>query len=75
MHYQCPATGCLYNVVTDMREEHEISAQFPGVVATMQAEFTKWKATMWSTSHKNDPACKVAAHARWGGFYGPWKEL
>jgi arylsulfatase I/J len=73
--FTCPRTGCLYNVATDISEFHEISAQFPDVVKNMRAEIAKRAATIWSTDHSNDPACKVAAVEKWGGFYGPWKEV
>ena len=33
------------------------------------------QATIWSTSHTNDPACRPFGYSHYGGFYGPWKEL
>jgi hypothetical protein len=42
---------------------------------TPNEELDKQAATIWGVSHKNDPACKVAANELYGGFYGPWKEL
>merc|ERR1712227_1067369 len=51
------------------------SAANPDVVTMMKAEMQKQAATIWSTSHSNDPGCKAAAETVYGGFYGPWKEL
>ena len=73
--FNCPPTGCLFNVATDPQERNECSAQNPRVTTAMKAELQKQAATIWSVSHKNDPACKIAAHKLWGGFYGPWLEL
>ena len=38
---QCGAAGCLFNVLTDPYEQHEVSAQHPGVVAELAAEIAK----------------------------------
>jgi arylsulfatase I/J len=73
--FVCPAQGCLFNVVEDPEEHQEVSAQHPDIVAAMSAELKKQAATIWATSHKDDPACDAAAFAIHGGFYGPWKEL
>jgi arylsulfatase I/J len=73
--FKCPAQGCLYNVVEDLFEEHEVSEQFPDIVQNLKAELSKQVATVWETSHKKDNACDVAAHSLYGGYYGPWKEV
>jgi len=73
--FKCPFQGCLYDVVADPTEHHEVSAANPDVVAAMKAELQKQAKTIWSTSHKTDSACKEAARSIYGGFYGPWKEL
>jgi arylsulfatase I/J len=73
--FKCPAQGCLFDLVNDMEEHHEVSADYPAVVKMMSSELDKQAATIWGVSHKNDPACKVAANELYGGFYGPWKEL
>lgn len=71
----CPPSGCLFNVVEDVREEHEVSAQHPDVVQRMKTELDRQRATIWSTDHKIDPECYKAAKDRYGNFYGPWKEV
>ena len=67
--------GCLYNVVKDMEERHEVSSQYPAVAKQMLDELNQAAKTIWATDHSNDPACRAAAHSRYGGFYGPWKEI
>ena len=75
-NFKCSATtGCLFHVVDDPTEQYEVSAQHPDVVAKLSAELDRQAATIYTVSHKNDPACTKAAWDRWGGFYGPWKEL
>jgi hypothetical protein len=71
----CGAHGCLFNVKHDYTEQHEVSAKFPEVVASMMKKMTELAATIWSTDHKNDPACHPFGYSHYGGFYGPWKEL
>lgn len=74
-NFVCPSRGCLFNVVEDPAEKDEVSEAHPDVVAHMKVEMEKRAAHIWSTSHHNDPACKKAAWDRYGGFYGPWKEV
>jgi len=73
--FKCPPQGCLYDVVSDPSEMNELSAENPDVAETMRAELHRQAATIWSTSHKKDPACNAAAHSLYGGYYGPWKEV
>lgn len=73
--FSCPSQGCLYDVVSDLEEYHEVSAEHPDIVTEMKAELARQAATIWSTSHRKDPACEAAAHDVWGGYFGPWKEL
>lgn len=74
-HITCPSQGCLFNVVDDIREEREISAENPDVVESMRTLLDKEATTIWSTTHERDPACRAAAWSRYGGFFGPWKEV
>lgn len=74
-HFKCPAQGCLYNVVEDLFEEHEVSAQYPEVVQILKAELAKQAATVWETTHNNVDACDTAARSLYGGYYGPWEEV
>ena len=73
--FACPAQGCLYDVVADVEERHEVSAQHPDVVARLRAELDAEARTIWSTAHEDDPQCRETAVARYGGFLGPWKEI
>ena len=75
-NYRCVAPdGCLFNVVEDVSEQHECSADHPEIVTMMKALLAREAKTIWSVSHKNAPGCRQAAEARYGGFYGPWEEL
>ena len=71
----CPSTGCLFNVVQDIREKHEISAEHPDIVSGLQILLDQEASTIWSQPHGNDPKCRETAWSRYGGFFGPWLEL
>lgn len=73
--FTCPPHGCLFNVVEDMFEEHEVSAAHPELVATLMAEMDREAGKIWSTSHTEDPACKRVAQSKYGNFYGPFREI
>jgi arylsulfatase I/J len=73
--FACPLQGCLFNVVLDPTEQREVSSEHPDVTTSMSQELRRQAAGMWQTSHKEDPACEVAAFSLYGGFYGPWKEV
>eukprot|EP00505_MAST-04D_sp_SCG-Rhode-Island_P000595 Stramenopile-MAST_4_protein_595 len=73
--FVCPSQGCLYNIVDDIEERHEVSAQYPEVVERLKKEMAIAEQSIWSANHRVDPACDKAAHDIYGGFYGPWKEL
>jgi hypothetical protein len=72
---KCPSRGCLFDVVADVREAHEVSADNPKIVDEMRTLMGLEAASMWSQPHKNDPECAAAATARYGNFYGPWREV
>merc|ERR1712037_65692 len=55
--FQCPQQGCLFDLVADRSERHEVSAKYPKVVASLKALLEEQAKTIWSTSHRNDPAC------------------
>eukprot|EP00929_Paragymnodinium_shiwhaense_P048483 TRINITY_DN24505_c0_g1_i1.p1 TRINITY_DN24505_c0_g1~~TRINITY_DN24505_c0_g1_i1.p1 ORF type:complete len:449 (-),score=76.09 TRINITY_DN24505_c0_g1_i1:212-1558(-) len=74
-HYHCPTQGCLFNVVEDPSEFHEVSAQHPEIAAAMQKEMEKRAKTIWTAPRKEDPKCRETAFNVYGGFYGPWKEI
>ena len=73
--FHCPPRGCLFNLVNDLEERHEVGAEHPQIVQELAAKMDNLAATIWSTEHKNDPKCMEAANTRYGGFYGPWLEV
>lgn len=73
--FRCPQRGCLFNVVSDPTEQFEVGEKHPAKVAQMKAELNRQAETIWSTTHKPDPACKSAADVLYGGFYGPFQEV
>ena len=38
---KCPSQGCLFDVIHDVEENHEVSAANPDVVTMMKAEMEK----------------------------------
>ena len=68
-------TGCLFNLLEDYTEQHEVAASNPAVVAQMLHRMEELTATIWSTTHANDPECHAFDMQHYHGFYGPWKEL
>ena len=65
--------GCLFNVVDDEREEHELSASRPSTKARLMAALRSAQATVIQTPEVPDnPACCVAAEKQHGGFLGPF---
>jgi hypothetical protein len=64
--------GCLYNILTDPTEHHEISAQFPSVVATMMARIGVLNATVFNADR--GPLFNTCATAQtvYNGFFGPF---
>jgi arylsulfatase A-like enzyme len=71
----CPSQGCLFDVASDVHEEHEVSTSHPDVVDSMRRLMEDEVATIWSQPHHVDPQCAAAAHDLYGNFYGPWKEV
>ena len=61
---RCPSRGCLYNVVDDVAEEHEVGAEHLDLVESLMAEMEREVALIWKTGHAIDPACKAAAKER-----------
>jgi len=73
--FKCPSQGCLYNLVNDVTEKHECSADHPDLIVQLKAELEEQAKGIWSTSHPNDPECKKTAWSKYKGFYGPWLEV
>merc|ERR1712032_389112 len=53
--FQYPKQGCLFDVVADRSERHEVSAKYPQVVQSLQALMDEQRKTIWSTSHITIP--------------------
>ena len=52
-----------------------MSSEHHAVVNALKLELERQAATIWATNHKEDPFCRKVAHSRYGGFYGPFREL
>ena len=75
-NYKCiQPNGCLWNVEEDISEMNECSGKHPAVVEMMQGIMAREIQTMWSTTHHNAQECVATAYGKYGGFYGPWKEI
>ncbi|KAL3933653.1 MAG: hypothetical protein SGPRY_000195 [Prymnesium sp.] len=72
---QCPARGCLFDVVSDLEETREVSTDYPDVVDHLRLQLDQLTKTIWETKHENDPLCWKTAETKYGGFYGPWLEI
>eukprot|EP00041_Stephanoeca_diplocostata_P025711 m.678611 g.678611 ORF g.678611 m.678611 type:complete len:276 (+) comp22807_c0_seq3:1121-1948(+) len=74
-HYKCGSNGCLFDVVADMTEHKDVIDENPQIVPFLQNLMDTEAATIFSVSHSQDPACKTTAYDKYGGFYGPFKEV
>jgi hypothetical protein len=64
--------GCLFNVLADESERHELSASHASVKTELMAVLVAEQAKVIQTPQvPDDPACCVAAQQR-GGFLGPF---
>ena len=73
--FSCPTGGCLYNVMTDPAERHELSAQNPAKLAEPQTAFAKAQATVWWSrgSPDRDDSTLCAAVAAHGNHVAPYR--
>ncbi|KAJ9446660.1 hypothetical protein DIPPA_60792 [Diplonema papillatum] len=72
---QCPSIGCLFDVVNDPHEYSDVASQNPQVVQMMSELMAEQVKTIWTAPHGNDPQCQETAISKYGGFFGPWKEI
>ncbi|KAJ8613034.1 hypothetical protein CTAYLR_004065 [Chrysophaeum taylorii] len=70
----CGARGCLFNVVDDPFEEHDVVDDNADLVDDLRAELAVQVEAIFTVDHSDDPACLTAARDLYGGFYGPWKD-
>ena len=69
----CPARPCLYDIVTDPLEQHDLSEQQPQRVAAMLARLEEMRAgaieSPFAGGHQEAEAC---AALKENGAWGPW---
>ncbi len=68
------AAPCLFNVITDPQERHDVSAEFPNVVQDMLKRLKAYSANFYAGTGNmikdNGKFCDKAAER--GNFIGPW---
>jgi hypothetical protein len=76
--------GCLFDVVADPTEHHDIAAAHPAIVSNMTARLVELRKGFYSnndnfsSSEVCPPGVNVtpcacwAALNIWGGYFGPW---
>jgi arylsulfatase I/J len=65
--------GCLFNILTDPTEHHDVAARHPDIVAEMYARLLELQKTAFGPHRGKDDgiACKAALNT-WRGFWGPF---
>ena len=66
--------GCLYEVLADPTEHHEISAAHPQIVAELRTRLEAAEALAW-IPERGTPMKEACDRTRYSGHYGPWLEL
>ena len=76
-------SGCLFELMGDESESHDLAATNPSVVASMTARLAELRKSFYSNEDRGvdvdgcggaaDCACWAAEHV-WGGFLGPWQK-
>ena len=73
--FNCPPTGCLFNLTADIEERHDLSAALPEKLAELTREFEAMQKTVWWSpggAEKSKALCEaVAAH---GNFAAPYNQ-
>jgi hypothetical protein len=64
--------GCLFNVLTDPNEEHDVAGDHPTLVKELRARIAAHQAGVYSPDRGGDDGAACAAAARYGGFWGPF---
>jgi len=68
--------GCLFDLVNDPTEHHDVSSYFGDVVKMLDDRRKDLAETIWYEKIlPGDPKCQEAAMNRYNGFLGPWLEL
>ena len=63
---------CLFDVVADEAERHDLAAEHPGIVASMLARLKEIQKSYWSAPQMPDNGRFCDVMKANGGFYGPW---
>jgi arylsulfatase I/J len=66
--------GCLYEVLGDPTEHHEISAAHPEIVAALRQRLEAAEAVAW-IPERGAPMKEACDRTRYAMHYGPWLEL
>jgi len=66
------ADGCLYDILGDPTEQHDLAAEMPQVVVDMKEKLDAARKTKFQSADDDQTdACLAQVKAN-GGFYGPW---
>jgi len=71
------SSGCLFDLVTDELEHHDLATDKPELVKSLQARLEAIGATVYQSpgSSSADRNAVAAAEKTYGGFWGPWEGL
>lgn len=69
----CGTDGCLFNIIEDEGEYHDIATEQPVILRQMQALLATMNAGFFDpTRGGGDPAVPVRQAVKYGGFWGPF---
>jgi len=68
--------GCLFDLDSDPDEHVDIAAHHTTLLRNLRALADMYDASVYQSpgSSKADPAARVAANTKYGGFWGPWQD-
>eukprot|EP00933_Yihiella_yeosuensis_P018484 TRINITY_DN15154_c0_g1_i1.p1 TRINITY_DN15154_c0_g1~~TRINITY_DN15154_c0_g1_i1.p1 ORF type:complete len:236 (-),score=55.05 TRINITY_DN15154_c0_g1_i1:311-925(-) len=66
------SSGCLYDVMSDPFEAHNVANQYPEVVKDLKRRL---KELNRGILHTYRGKASPAACSKWNGFYGPWLDM
>ena len=69
----CGDEGCLYNIIDDPEEHHNLAATMPKILKEMRAKLTKYQEASFHPDRGNAwPGACEAVVEKYGGFWGPF---
>ncbi|EGD79285.1 hypothetical protein PTSG_12912 [Salpingoeca rosetta] len=72
----CSDPGCLFNVVEDPEERHDLAEEKPDILKLMKFTLTELAKSIFPYNPGPvDPQCMKTAETKYDGFYGPWLNL